>query len=338
MRMQLLSWCLKVCTGLCVVALMACGGGSFSALDSVGSGGGTSTAAVLCSLSGNNTQNLVYSNSAPGSSPTTVNENLSFNFRWTCGSGQRSFTGNGVPNHDVTGGNFATKVSAQAISGSVPLAPAANSNVMQVKLPGYALNTVKLDPGTAGTCTNTASSALSGCNYAGGTGTWRMEALGDPSVSPWRFDFGTDNSNAHVQPNGQYHYHGMPTQLISKLNSASATSMTLVAWAADGFPIYANYGYSSASNASSALKEMKGSYRVKTSPDAGRPSTSSFPMGHFVQDWEYAAGSGDLDECNGRTGVTPEFPQGIYHYYITKSYPFIQRCVKGTPANWANIP
>ena len=55
-------------------------------------------------------------------------------------------------------------------------------------------------------------------------------------------------------------------------------------------------------------------------------------MGTFVQDWEYVAGLGDLDECNGRTGVTPEFPGGIYHYTVTDTYPFIQRCVKGTPA------
>ena len=52
-------------------------------------------------------------------------------------------------------------------------------------------------------------------------------------------------------------------------------------------------------------------------------------MGTFTQDYEYVAGSGDLDECNGRFGVTPEFPTGIYHYYITDTYPFIQRCVKG---------
>jgi hypothetical protein len=54
-------------------------------------------------------------------------------------------------------------------------------------------------------------------------------------------------------------------------------------------------------------------------------------MGAFTQDYEYSAGSGDLDECNGRVGVTPEFPCGTYHYYITDTYPYIQRCVKGTP-------
>ena len=336
MRTDCLNFCLRGFVVACALALTACGGGTSNTPDQSGSSGANSISGVLCSYSNNGTQNLVYSNSTPGSgTPSTVNENLPFNVSWSCSGSQRSFTGNGVPNHEVTGGDFATKVSAQTISGAMALAPVTNTTSTPVKLPGYALNSVKLDPGTAGTCTNTASAVTSGCNYAGGTGTWRMEALGDPSVSPWRFDFGTDTSNAHVQPNGQYHYHGMPTQLISKLNSASATSMTLVAWAADGFPIYANYGYSTAGSASSALKEMKGSYRVKASPDAGRPATSSFPMGHFVQDWEYAVGSGDLDECNGRTGVTPEFPQGIYHYYITKSYPFIQRCVKGTPATWA---
>jgi len=39
--------------------------------------------------------------------------------------------------------------------------------------------------------------------------------------------------------------------------------------------------------------------------------------------------SGDLDECNGRIGITPEFPGVIYHYYATDSYPYFQRCVKG---------
>jgi hypothetical protein len=52
-------------------------------------------------------------------------------------------------------------------------------------------------------------------------------------------------------------------------------------------------------------------------------------MGTFAQDWEYVANSGDLDECNGRYGVTPEFPDGIYHYYATDTYPYFQRCVKG---------
>jgi hypothetical protein len=27
--------------------------------------------------------------------------------------------------------------------------------------------------------------------------------------------------------------------------------------------------------------------------------------------------------------VTPEFPGGIYHYFATDTYPYLQRCMKG---------
>jgi hypothetical protein len=138
-----------------------------------------------------------------------------------------------------------------------------------------------------------------------------------------------DSSNAHVQPTGAYHYHGMPENFINKLNAAPSTTMTLVGWAVDGYPIYARYGYNTATNSASGVKVMTGSWKVKSTPGTNRPSTTSFAMGHFKEDWEYSAGAGDLDECNGRTGVTPEFPSGIYHYYVTDTYPFIGRCIKG---------
>ena len=75
---------------------------------------------------------------------------------------------------------------------------------------------------------------------------------------------------------------------------------------------------------------MASSYRTKTTPDGNRPSTNTYAMGTCTQDYEYVAGLGDLDECNGRTGVTPEFPKGIYYYVATDTFPPLQRCVKGT--------
>jgi hypothetical protein len=84
-----------------------------------------------------------------------------------------------------------------------------------------------------------------------------------------------------------------------------------------------------ASDASSPLKAMTGSFKTVAAAAANRPPSTTYPLGTFKQDWEYVAGSGDLDECNGRVGVTPEFPNGIYHYYATDTYPFLQRCVKG---------
>lgn len=68
---------------------------------------------------------------------------------------------------------------------------------------------------------------------------------------------------------------------------------------------------------------------------ANRPKDDDGPGGKydgtFVQDYEYVKGSGDLDECNGRTGVTPEFTNGTYYYVVTDAYPFIPRLFRGTP-------
>ena len=49
-------------------------------------------------------------------------------------------------------------------------------------------------------------------------------------------------------------------------------------------------------------------------------------------DYEYVAGLGDLDECNGRYGVTPEFPQGTYYYVVTSEFPSIPRMWRGEPS------
>ena len=106
------------------------------------------------------------------------------------------------------------------------------------------------------------------------------------------FDFGIDLNHAHVQPTGEYHYHGMPEKLIDKLNKGQ--TMTLVGWAADGFPMYARYGYSKANDANSSIKVLTSSYRLKLTPDAGRPAVSLYPLGTFRQDYEYVEGLGDL--------------------------------------------
>ncbi|MBI3160378.1 MAG: YHYH protein [Chloroflexi bacterium] len=37
----------------------------------------------------------------------------------------------------------------------------------------------------------------------------------------------------------------------------------------------------------------------------------------------------DLDECNGHFGVTPEYPQGIYHYHVTDTFPYLIGCYHG---------
>lgn len=246
---------------------------------------------------------------------------------WICDGNSRILTANGIPDHDV--GTFPNinnpnTISQQSISEFFPIEPSKTDNSTQLGGPsgvlGYVLNGVKIDAGTAGSCNDSGTS----CSLAPPVqGTWSIEALGQTS-----FNFGDDLNHAHVQPTGQYHYHGIPEGFVDRLNKGAA--MTLIAWAADGFPIYARYGYQAAMDANSEIVTIESSYQLKASADANRADISVYAMGTFTQDYEHVEGSGsDLDECNGRTGVTPEFPDGIYHYYATDGFPYLQRCVKG---------
>lgn len=178
---------------------------------------------------------------------------------------------------------------------------------------GVALNGVPFEPGTAETWKNDPRSE------------WRYEAV------TGFLDLGLDEHHAHVQPNGSYHYHALPLGLVERLGG-EGKKMLLIGWAADGFPIYTGYAYAESNDATSPLRVMKSSYKLK--PGA-RPVQEGGPGGNydgrFTQDFEYVPGSGDLDECNGRTGVTPEFPDGTYYYCITADFPFVPRSWHGIP-------
>jgi hypothetical protein len=262
-------------------------------------------------------------------------------FSWTSDDTDRILSGNGIPNHEV--GTFPNPnnphtISEQNVNQTFSLCPALVSETgVQVGGPAgaiaYAINSVKFDPATAGRCDDDGV-----CSLAQGQGQWNIEALGHET-----FDFGDDMNHAHVQPSGEYHYHGMPELLIDLLEDDQ--SMTLVGWASDGFPVYARYGYADANDSGSEVISLQPSWRLKTEPDEGRPDTLTaleggpgqgtiYPnipiqLGAFTQDFEYVEGHGDLDECNGRIGVTPEFPEGIYYYIVTDDFPYFSRCLKG---------
>ena len=164
---------------------------------------------------------------------------------------------------------------------------------------------------------------------------WANEWWRDDRTSGWQYEalgggrnLGIDVQHAHVQPTGAYHYHGPPAALLNRLTNG-AEKMALVGWAADGFPIYGPWIPSDPKNITSTLKRATSSYRLKRGTRAGGPGGEY--DGTYVQDWEYVAGLGALDECNGRDGVTPEFPGGTYYYVLTDDFPFIPRFWRGTP-------
>ena len=226
----------------------------------------------------------------------------------------RYITANGIPNHSH--GQFPNRgnpntIRAQQYTFRVPHNPQFGNEITKLgmNLFGVALNGVPFDPGAAEWWNNDPGSG------------WQYEALSG------KINLGMDQNNAHVQPNGAYHYHGLPLGLIEKLGDGKR--MVLIGYAADGFPIYEQYGYTDANNASTAIKRVRSSYQIRKGTRPNGPGKSF--DGTFVEDYEYVSGAGDLDQCNGRIGVTPEYPKGIYHYFITAEYPFIPRCYRGTP-------
>lgn len=278
--------------------------------DDDSSGGGNCT-----SDNSTDTSRSSCNNDAPGANQVTITENT--------GQGLRIIEGNNLPGHKI--GQFPNAdVSAQNVRYEVSLNPAKANSVTTLLSntgPAYAfavaLNGVKIDP--------VANEPWEFTDNSGEvTYDWNLEAL--------NVRIGLDCNEAHVQPNGAYHYHGSSELYATELG-VNGSAMVLMGWAADGYPVYYQYAYQTADNSSSNVVEMNSSYRLRSGerPGNGVSAPCGDYNGRYSQDYEYVDGLGDLDECNGRTGVTPEFPNGTYYYVITSTFPKIPRCLMGTP-------
>lgn len=229
----------------------------------------------------------------------------------------RVIRSNGIPNHKT--GTFPNRgnpnrISAQRHEYRVPAKPKVVDKITPMHGEfGVAINGVPFDPGA-------------GEFYAGEPG-WQYEPLSGAIA------LGIDVSHAHVQPTGKYHYHGLPTGLIDSVRVESGKHSPLIGWAADGFPMYAVYGYSDPNDASSGVRKLTSSYQLKKGNRPGGNAPDGKYDGTFVRDYEFVAGSGDLDECNGRQCVTLEFPEGTYAYFMTEEWPVVPRNYHGTPSN-----
>lgn len=130
----------------------------------------------------------------------------------------------------------------------------------------------------------------------------------------------------HPAPGGEYHHHVNPTCLYNDKDSTHHAP--IIGYSFDGYPVYGAYGYAD-TNGTGSIKRMTASYQLRsitdrtTLPDGttaskvGPAINSSYPLGAFIQDYLYVAGSGDLDEHNGRWCKTPEYPNGTYAYFVT---------------------
>ena len=148
--------------------------------------------------------------------------------RFVIHDNHRIVTANGIPNHDM--GRFPNKgnpnvISAQSYTFRIPLDPMPPSEPVLTTdrihrdngfLFGVALNGVPFEPATGMNWTP------DGIRRGGRPGDWVYEAIGGS------INFGIDHANAHIQRTGAYHYHGIPTPIISDKQP------TLVGYAADG--------------------------------------------------------------------------------------------------------
>ena len=103
----------------------------------------------------------------------------------------------------------------------------------------------------------------------------------------------------------------------------------IVGFCFDGYPLYGPYGYTNPTSSASGVSLMTSSYIAKNT-DHHRPPNWKFSnaivvndinfmlsTGAFVEDFDFYEGSGILDQYNGRFAVTPEYPEGVYAYYLT---------------------
>ncbi len=139
---------------------------------------------------------------------------------------------------------------------------------------------------------------------------------------------GFDACLGHPQQQGEYHHHVSPSCLYNQQDSIHHSP--IIGFSFDGFPVYGAWAYQD-TNGTGPFRRMRSSYQLRnitnrdTLPDGtGLTSTyygpvvsSTYPLGAYIEDYKYVAGSGDLDARNGRFCVTPDYPQGIYCYFVT---------------------
>ena len=165
----------------------------------------------------------------------------------------------------------------------------------------------------------------------------------------------TDDNMGHTAMRGDYHYHTLLVETFWP-NVTSTEPSPIIGYAFDGFPIYGPRGC--LDTACTQVVEFESGWDAiasrwdkdscNTSADCATGYLCNFAMvdgvrqkicGNRDEAWENSEYKADfengttkgntyLDQCNGRTG-----PDGTYRYHVTKTFPYIIGCYRGTAAN-----
>ncbi len=137
---------------------------------------------------------------------------------------------------------------------------------------------------------------------------------------------GFDPCDGHPQQQGAYHHHEYPACLGKQLGATSTQHSPILGFAFDGYPIYGPWGF----DPSGVVRRMESSFRLRVitqrhslpngqalQPNQYGPDVSSqFPLGRYLEDYEFVPGLGDLDEHDGHFCITPDYPTGTYAYFL----------------------
>jgi arylsulfatase A-like enzyme len=204
--------------------------------------------------------------------------------------------------------------------------------------------------------TSNAADAVPNGSFTG-DGIWNRDGYHNEGVT-------FDPALAH-QAGNNYHYHAQPIALRHQLGDhvdynpatntyvESSTPVTrhspILAWAADGLPVYGPYGYSAPMDPDSGVRRMVSGFALRSTMTTrttlpawaarlqgraaalptnqqGPAVSANFLLGHYIEDFDYLGDLGftlgthfDLNEQNVRFCVSPEYPAGTWAYFTTIS-------------------
>ncbi len=213
------------------------------------------------------------------------------------------------------------------------------------------------------------------------TGYWNRDAFVNEGVT-------FDPNNAH-QANGQYHYHAnvpalrhqlgdhidfnTSTKIYTEQTGAPTQHSPILAWTADGFPLYGPYGYSNALDPNSGLKRMVSGYTLRNGLKgtdnltntlrtnlpawssrlfgtnfgnnfAGPANLTTFPLGRYMEDNAYLGDlTNSLTGSNYVQGVDFDLNEYNCRYCVTPEFPggtyayFVSISSNGAPVFPYNI-
>lgn len=203
--------------------------------------------------------------------------------------------------------------------------PALGSNqnfVFRIPRLPQAADPTPLQPGHIGVWSNGLSifDIRSGQSYHNNN-IWHVDAVAENAdVEP--------SCTGRIAENGEYYNYTAPACLFDPTQNTEHA--TILGYAFDGYPIYGAYAFEN-TDGSGNIVRMRSSYQLRnitlrnslpdgtmlSAEDQGPDVSNNYPLGRYLEDYIYIAGSGDLDEHNGRFCITPEYPQGTYAYFTT---------------------